>query len=315
MKLIEWKEDRLDELVKLWDIELGNEFPMRRELFLQNSFQDKNVCFEASRIVVNKQDKVIGFIIGKRWKEELSVQMKEKTGWIQALVVHHDYRNQGIGSTLLRHAEEALQSSGVQEILLGKDPWHYFPGVPLQNKESWFEERGYQAFGKEYDMLCKYEEEDIKVLPILDNVEFSLLNLEDKEYFLAFLHRCFPGRWEYEALHYFQRGGTGREFVVLKKENKIIGFSRINDAHSPMIAQNVYWAPLFNQELGGIGPLGVDSTERGNGYGIAIVEAAIVFLRNRDIKNIVIDWTGLVDFYRKLDYEIWKGYTSYRKLL
>ena len=82
-----------------------------------------------------------------------------------------------------------------------------------------------------------------------------------------------------------------------------------------MIAQNVYWAPLFNGKLGGIGPLGVDSAERGNGYGIAIVEAAIAFLRSRDIKNIVIDWTGLVGFYRKLDYEVWKGYTSYRKVL
>ena len=164
-------------------------------------------------------------------------------------------------------------------------------------------------------MLCKYEDEDTKVLPSLDNVEFSQLDLDDREYFLAFLHRCFPGRWEYEALHYFQRGGTGREFVLLEKENKIIGFSRINDASSPMIAQNVYWAPLFNGKLGGIGPLGVDSAERGNGYGIAIVEAAIAFLRSRDIKNIVIDWTGLVGFYRKLDYEVWKGYTSYRKVL
>ena len=84
----------------------------------------------------------------------------------------------GIGSTRMRHAEEALQSAGIHEILLGKDPWHYFPGVPLLNKESWFEERGYQAFGKEYDMLCKYEDEDTKVLPSLDNVEFSQLDLE-----------------------------------------------------------------------------------------------------------------------------------------
>ncbi len=315
MKLIAWHVERLDELVNLWNTELGSEFPMRKELFEQNSFHDENVCQEASRIAVDEQDRVIGFIVGKRWQEELSVPMKEKTGWIQVILVHHEYRDQGVGTALLRHAEEALHSAGMHEILLGKDPWHYFPGVPSQSKETWFEERGYQAFGKEYDMLCRYGDEDTKVLPSLDNVEFSLLNLEDRELFLAFLHRCFPGRWEYEALHYFQRGGTGREFVVLKKENKIIGFSRINDASSPLIAQNVYWAPLFNRELGGIGPLGVDSTERGSGYGIAVVEAARAFLRSRNIKNIVIDWTGLVDFYRKLDYEVWKGYTSYRKLL
>lgn len=315
MKFIAWQLDRLEELVNLWNGELGEDFPMRKELFEQNSFRDQNVCYEASKIAVDDQNQVIGFVVGKRWQEALKVSMKEKTGWIQVLLVHQEYRNQGIGTALLRHAEESLLSAGMQEILLGKDPWHYFPGVPLGTQEAWFENRGYEAFGKEYDMLCKYKDEEAKELPSLTNVEFSILNHEEKDAFLAFLHRCFPGRWEYEAIHYFQNGGNGREFAVLKKENKIIGFSRINDSTSPLIAQNVYWAPLFSEELGGVGPLGVDSAERGNGYGIAIVQAAIAFLRNRDIKNIVIDWTGLVDFYRKLDYEVWKGYASYKKML
>lgn len=315
MKSLAWQLDRLDELVSLWNLELGRDFPMRKELFKQNSFQDENVCYEASRIMVDEQDRIIGFVVAKRWQESLEVPMKDKTGWIQVIVVHHEYRNKGIGSNLLRHAEESLQLAGMQEILLGKDPWHYFPGVPLESCEGWFDKRGYHSFGKEFDLLCKYDGEGAKELPSLPHVEFSLLKHEDKDAFLGFLHRCFPGRWEYEALHYFQKGGDGREFAVLKKENKIIGFSRINDSTSPLIAQNVYWAPLFSEELGGVGPLGVDSNERGNGYGLAIVQAAIAFLRNRDVKNIIIDWTGLVDFYRKLDYEVWKGYTSYRKEL
>ena len=66
MKLIAWHVERLDELVKLWNIELGREFPMRKEVFEQNSFHDANVCHEASRIAVNEQDKVIGFIVGKK---------------------------------------------------------------------------------------------------------------------------------------------------------------------------------------------------------------------------------------------------------
>ena len=71
------------------------------------------------------------------------------------------------------------------------------------------------------------------------------------------------------------------------------------------IAQNVYWAPLFEEELGGIGPLGIAPEERGKGYGLAIVQAGMYFLSQRGIKNIVIDWTNLVDFYGKLGISLW----------
>jgi len=101
----------------------------------------------------------------------------------------------------------------------------------------------------------------------------------------------------------------------LKKDDEIVGFCRINDQDSPFIAQNTYWAPLYNNELAGLGPLGIDAKERGNGYGLAIVEAAIAFLRKRGHRRIVIDWTDLVDFYAKLGYQKWKTYHSYKKYL
>ena len=39
-------------------------------------------------------------------------------------------------------------------------------------------------------------------------------------------------------------------------------------ANSPFIAQNVYWSPLFEEEVGGIGPLGIDAEEQKQGYGL-----------------------------------------------
>ena len=317
MKYIAWNIERLEDLVDLWNRELKESFPMSIELFEQNSFRDENICYEASRIAVDSNDKVIGFIVAKKWTEQLSVEMRKETGWIQVLLVDKTYRNQGVGSELLLFAESTLKSAGMKEILLGKDPWHYFPGIPQQfsNVAKWFRDKGYETFGEEYDLLNEYDRLDGKIVPIVENATFSILDLKDKKDFLDFLHRCFPGRWEYEALHYFQKGGTGREFVVLKKNDKIIGFSRINDAQSPFIAQNVYWSPLFDEELGGIGPLGIDANERKQGYGIAVVEAAIAYLRNRNIDKIVIDWTGLVDFYKKMGFDVWKGYTSYKKVL
>lgn len=317
MKLVSWNIDRLEELVELWNKELGSEFPMRKELFEQNSFMDENIMLDASRIAVDEQNHVIGFLVAKRYQEELEAGMKKDIGWIQVLVVDKRFRKQGIGSSLLEHAEKTFKEQSIHTILLGRDPWHYFPGIPEPYEEAagWFEKRGYDRLGSDYDLACSYHSETEINFPKFKGVEFSILDRKDKELFLSFLNRCFPGRWEYEALHYFEKGGTGREFVVLKKENDIIGFCRINDSKSPYIAQNVNWAPLFKEEAGGIGPLGIDAKERKNGYGLAVVQAGIAHLRKRNVNTIVIDWTGLVEFYGKLGYDVWKTYHSYRKTI
>lgn len=315
MTLMPLDKDRLKDIVTLWNNHLRDTFPMTETLFEQNSFQDENVCLDGSRLAINDKGELLGFVIAKRWQESLDIKMSSTTGWIQVLLVDQNARGQGIGSKLLAHAEFELTRAGAEQILLGRDPYHYFPGIPSELKETaqWFEQKGYRNNGTEYDLIREYTADEGKTLPNLPDVEFTLLDMEDKAEFLAFLGRCFPGRWEYEAIHYFQKGGTGREFAVIKKHGQMIGFCRINDAQSPFIAQNVYWSPLFTEELGGAGPLGIDADERGHGYGLAIVEAGLAFLRQRGIKRIVIDWTGLIDFYKKLGYHPWKSYQSYTK--
>ncbi|MBS4192448.1 GNAT family N-acetyltransferase [Bacillus sp. FJAT-49705] len=318
MQLIEWNEERLEELVDFWNKELREQYPMRKELFKQNSFKDLNICFSGSAIAINDDNEIIGFIVAKKWNEDnLNIQMNKENGWIQALLVDSNWRNKGIGTVLLEKAESALAKEGVKKVFIGRDPWHYFPGVPAEfkNINPWFEKKGYINDGYDHDLIAYYEQKIDAQIPDLDEVEFSMLKEEEKDELLSFLNRCFPGRWEYEAIHYFKKGGTGREFVVLKKNNRIIGFCRVNDSKSPFIAQNVYWSPLLNGELGGIGPLGVDSEERKKGYGIAIVEAGIAALRSHGVNQIVIDWTGLVEFYGKLGYKKWKSYTKFSKNL
>ena len=307
----------LPDLVTLWNQELGEKFPMREELFNQNSFQDVNVLYEGSQIVVNEDNRVVGFIVTKKWNDSIDVGISATTGWIQVLLVDHEYRNKGIGTKLISHAESKLIESGINHIWLGRDTWHYFPGIPMEYDHTalWFEKRGYVKSGEDFDLDCHYEKTHDISLPSKDDVEVAIVQPKEKEHLLEFLHHSFPGRWEYEAIQYFQLGGTGREFVVLKKNGKIIGFCRINDSDSPVIAQNVYWSPLYENELGGVGPLGIDASERKHGYGLFIVEAAIQHLRKRGIQSIVIDWTGLVDFYKKLGYEVCKSYYSYQKHL
>lgn len=315
MEYMQWTDTYVDEIVALWNKEIGRDFPMRKELFIQNSFTDKNVSYEASKIVRNDAGNVIAFIVVKHFQEADVVDMHAETGWIQALLVDQAYRNQGIGSQLLEGAESYLKALGKKQILIGRDPFHYFPGVPSAYEATcnWLTEKGYVKEDTEVDLTCAYKESEAIDMPHFDEAEFVIAKQQDEEALLAFLHRCFPGRWEYEAKKYFAAGCSGREFVLLKVNGEVKGFCRINDPDSEIIAQNVYWAPLFDHGLAGVGPLGVDSSERGKGYGLAIVQAAIAFLRERNMQQIVIDWTGLIAFYEKLGYSVWKTYEPFAK--
>lgn len=313
MKIIAWKRDRLEELVELWNKELAVDFPMRKELFIQNSFNDVNVSYEGSYIAVDDQDHVIGFVVAKRWQETIDVKMDPKRGWIQVLLIDSAHRGKGLGTKLLKRAEEQLKGNGVEEMQLGGDPFHYFSGIPDQykNAQKLAKKHGYTKRVDTYDLINhldkKYD------LPVDNSVVFTILKKEEEVDLILFLERCFPGRWVYETMKYFEMNGDGREFVVVKKKGQIIGFCRINDSHSPFIAQNIYWSPLFEQEVGGIGPLGIDANEQKQGYGLAIVQAAIAYLQERNTETIIIDWTILVDFYKKLDFNPWKIYGVYLK--
>ncbi|WP_235599898.1 GNAT family N-acetyltransferase [Alkalihalobacillus trypoxylicola] len=314
------KRLKVQDMVNLWNQEMGADFPMSERLLIQNSFSDCNLFFEGSYLTLNEQDELVGFIISKMFQENREVNLGQDVGWIQVLVVHKDYRNQGIGSELLRKAEGAFQNQNIKEIMLGRDPFHFFPGIPANYEQTirWFESQGYELnepYGRDYDMVRSFKDQEEVTLPVIQNISFTILKIEEKDQFLHFLKQSFPGRWQYEAHKYFEMGGVGREFVVVKKEGSIIGFCRINDLSSPIIAQNVYWSSLFEHNLGGIGPLGVAKEERKSGYGIAVVEAAIYYLRKRGVSSMVIDWTGLVSFYEKLGFKEWKSYRNLQKNL
>ncbi len=321
MRVVQLAEERIADMTALWNKEWAGSLPMRERLLRQNMFMDQNVLREGSWMVLEEgTDRLLAFIVAKVYQDqEPDLQLGADTGWVHALVVDPDWRGRGIGGVLLDKAEEALRGIGATRITLGNDfHWRMFPGVPAdrQASKSWFEKRGYENLNLTYDLINEYELQDAVELPQADGVTFRLAHTTDKAALIAFMERCFPGRWEYQTKQYWERGGTGREFVLLEKDGgELIGFCRINDSHSPLLAQNIYWAPLFEEELGGIGPLGIDEQFRGNRYGLSIVQAGVAFLRQRGIERIVIDTTPYVDFYAKLGYRTWKTYWCLHKKL
>lgn len=308
------EEVRIAEMVHLWNQEWSQAYPMRERLLRQNVFGDRNLLADGSWMAVDPATaRLLGFITTKLWQDrESGMAFANDTGWIQSLIVDREARGRGIGGELLARAESALQERHVAQIVLGND-FHkrFFPGIPTENPaaKQWFERRGYSGSELSYDLLNEYEDAEAAEWPKTDGVTFRLARHDDRERFIDFMKRCFPGRWEYQVREYWKLGGTGREFVVLVNDkSEIIGFCRLNDEQSPLLAQNIYWAPLFAESLGGIGPLGIDERFRGHRYGLSIVQAAVAALRERGVRRIVIDTTPYLDFYGKLGYRSWKSY-------
>ncbi|MBP1995974.1 GNAT family N-acetyltransferase [Paenibacillus eucommiae] len=321
MKFVSLSEAYIGPLLELWNRELGEQFPMRERLLRQNCFEDVNLLEAGSWLAVDESagNELRGFVVSKKWTDRREgIEFPEDTGWIQALLVDSRYRGRGIGSDLIDLAEQALKEQGASKIELGNDLHRrMFPGIPLPNIEAvrWFERRGYKDFATITDLLRIYEEAESMELPALEGVTIRFVHAAERERIESFLHKHFPGRWDYLTRQYWEHGGTGREYMIMEQGDELIGFCRVNDSHSPLLTQNIYWAPLFADELGGLGPLGIDPAFRGKGYGAAIVQAGIAMLRQRGIRSIVIDATQIADFYEKLGYRIWRKYGMYRKLL
>ncbi|MCG7344206.1 GNAT family N-acetyltransferase [Sporosarcina sp. ACRSL] len=315
MKVVPISEINVSDIVKLWNEEIGERFPMSTALWHQNTTEEPNVLKEGSLAVI-EEGELRGLIVAKRYVEKLDARMQATIGWIQCMLVRTSSRNEGIGSELLRLAEQALIAAGVEEIRLGRDPWHYFPGIPLEDEDTinWFEKHGYVKGGVETDLIKDVRDGELYKLTN-SSEHYRLLTTEDIPSLLSFLERVFPGRWHYEAIHYEMIGGTGREFIGFFMEDELQGFCRINDSQSPVIAQNVYWSALVKGEMGGMGPLGIDRDIRGKHFGLDLVKAAANELINRGVTDIVIDWTQLVSFYGKLGFQPWKQYQSMAKTI
>ncbi|KIL49540.1 GNAT family N-acetyltransferase [Jeotgalibacillus soli] len=305
-------------VVSLWNSNLGESFPMREALWEQNTSHEINLLQDASLGAFQK-DELVGFVAAKLLKDPLSAEMNSTIAWIQALLVDKHHRNEMIGSELLLYAEAELKKKDINEIQLGRDVYHYFPGVPANDKNtiSWFEHKGYQQETIVTDLTKNVFNQSLYKLHNEKNeqLEFRVLTENDLISLLAFLKTVFPGRWHYEAEAYVQATGNGRDFIGLFKDGQLKGFCRINDGKFSIIPQNIYWSPLLKGSLGGIGPLGISPEIRGQQVGLDLVKSAANELMKRKMDHIVIDWTELVPFYEKLGFKPWKKYVTMSKKL
>lgn len=298
------------EIYQIWNDEYGFIYPITEELFLRNTINHNGLLDDGSFIAMI-DDKVIGFIFTKVWKHNHFILEYDSYGWISLLYIKPSERRKGIGSRLLKLAEDKLREFKKTKFYIGRDYQNFFPGLPFDFKVSlpWFEKRGYQTTYDTNDLIQTIDETN-QPLPLYKN-DF-LIRFATKDDFPK-LRKLFennwPGRWLVEFEDYIAYNGTGEEYLIGLDGEKICAFCKVATptTKTNLSGYSLTWRSRF-PALGGIGPLGVDKEYRGQKLGYNIVAKAVNYFINTKVSHLIVDWTNLIEFYRLFGFEIWKSY-------
>ncbi|MGM0437373.1 MAG: GNAT family N-acetyltransferase [Bacillota bacterium] len=302
--------------IKLWNKE-NPEFKIRDSLIEQNIFSpftDINV------VCINfyMNNKISAFAIIKYLDKGIKNYVDKNKGWISLLTVDPNCADRKkVIVNSLKIIEEFLIMHGVKKIRFGGDPQNFLAGLPSSSWNDYlgiFKEMGYKKGVIEFDLKRNIEkfdfERNIKEEKLLSIQRVYKTN-ENKLY--NFFKENFPGRWLYEAKNIGRIPGGLRDYWFLEYENKVVGFARTNTINSTYKGPNINWVKDLGEKYCGLGPLGIKNDYRNKGWGLYLIAEIIKELKKEGYKEMVIDWTTLVDYYKKLGFEPYKKYLTLEK--
>jgi GNAT superfamily N-acetyltransferase len=289
-------QDSLPEIVELFKECFPEEFLVSEEHLANSTFYDQQLCPEAT-LCIRKEDtkELLGAIICKE-SEETNSELPNYA-WITALFIKPKYQNRGYGRRLYRAAEKALKKIAISKIYVGQDYHNLFSGIPAPDdqKLAFFQNLGFIINSENHYDLASEITYNVQIdrfdtSPFEGRFTAEALKLSDKQRLYRFLDDEFPGRWKEQVEDYLENSGDPEEIIVLKdrKDQEIRGFCKIH--------VNV-------DGTGGLGPIGIAKSIRGNQVGDFILQQSLLHLRSRRGKNIGIDWTILKDYYGKFDFK------------
>ncbi len=296
----------VDAVVALWNESLPLPFHVDRRLFEQNLTVSPHYRAEGTRVAVS-DDRIVGFVACRRAQEPMAAQgLITDKGWLSVLFVHPRYRRRGVGQALL---DAGLSWLGAVDVLPGGDPDHFFPGVPegCDAMRRFLEKRGFVFGSKAWDLQQDVSAWQAPAGP--DRARIVPCEAGWVPQLYEFFERTFPGRWYYDMRRRLALEANPNDVLVVRDpDGTIQGFSSTFHPGSRRLGPSVYWRQAMGPHYGGLGPIGVSPEVRQKGLGLALVQRSIEYVKAHGCRIMGVDWTVLIDFYRKAGFEPWVGY-------
>lgn len=285
-------------ILNAWNEEFGESFPLTEKLIDKKLFHSR-FTLEKESICVFKNDNYIGSIFFKLYDDNL---------YISFIHVVRDERFKGYGKLLIEEGEKLANKLNANKIILGSDPDCLFSGVFMEGNDEvqrFFSNQGFKREYLNYNLITR-NSPPATMKPKGFRVEKA--NEKYKEELLAFLEKNFSKRWLMEV----ENNAIDQVYLLLKEE-RITGFINSALSSNEHLPNSLNLYQLFDN-LAGIGPLGIDPDYQSKGLGKYFVNYVIRDLFRNGASEVMVDWTGLVDFYLKCGFEeVFKTYVIYSK--
>ncbi len=309
----------MPQLIAVWNTALGGTIPLGPTLWQQ--IIDRDPLFDPADclIAAGPDGNPVGFAVTRRVPEadfqaHPALAEERGCGHLLALVVDPRYTRQSYGTRLVQAAEAQLRAQGITRVVLGGGPGHLVPGVPRAGA-SWgfWSRQGYSRGEVVADLRGDLQGWIAPPAPpALTSGAFAFRQgrADEAPAILTWLDQAFPGGWPYGLARAFSDGYQPADVTLLVDAGDAIqGFCcTFHPAGVRLGGGSLYFPPTGGTDWGGLGPLGVAATVRGQGLGQALVAAGVAYLQSRGVRRCGIDWITLREFYGRLGFSIWQEY-------
>ena len=199
--------------------------------------------------------------------------------YVRILIVDRDARRRGIGTALLRDAEERGAS------VIAAEAGNYFtPGVVDTDTDTirFLRQRGYAEKASTHNLLTSTTRQP-------EDSPTRRPAHHEADRVLEFIEQNFGRIWRFEAAKAFDTDIP--QIFITEEGDAVTGFDR---RITGFAAHDVN-----NRGLGFFGPTGVAKTMRGRGLGCNLLLASLADLHRLGYARAVIPWTDAFDFYRR----------------
>jgi GNAT superfamily N-acetyltransferase len=301
----------LHDAIRIWNAASHPNYPINERFLCYNLIPSTGEVIEG-RVAIHHGE-AVGFVLVCAIMDDPTIRL----AWISAIAVQPSAQRQGIGSALLTWAESWLTEKGCKRVRIGGNLRPFLPGLPyvMHDNAVFFEKHGYQSSSAqpyEYD-IARSLKDYRPIYPKPVHADLTPMQPGDEHLLLDFLHREYPGRWEFEAREFVKNGVRASDYLLLRVSNHVHGFCRItlSDSERPM---ERFYPQRLPQPWGQFGPLGLSKAVRGQGLGGYLIDAAALHMQSLAVDGCVIDWTSLVRLYDKFGFRIYNQYISLLKV-
>lgn len=308
--ILDWRHADPEKVLALWNQFHPERYRIDMDILRLNTVESDSFDWGASVVDIDFDNEVRAFVIIKKAPFKHHKVADPDAMHLSGI----GFVDPTYGVDVLSEAKHLLRQRGNTSLLFGMDSRHFWPGLPADFKKlnDFLMIEGFSISGEFFDLerdLSDYQPP--KPLPT-EGVEFRLLTPEDHPSLVRFFDREFPERWRYDMMWKLENEQSYAGLMGLIYQEEVHGFASLQDSNSKFPIGGAIWRNDLGENWGALGPIGVSNAVRGFGWGGALLSAGLLELKSRGVRQCIIDWTTLGDFYGKHGFEITRNYRSAR---